>query len=89
MKGFLKRNPLAGGSGNRLPDPTASWTKKIPYLYFEFGRQLGKGRFGTVFFAQEKKTKDLLALKVVNKKVMWYEQIEKQLQREIEIHFHF
>ncbi|KAI8874346.1 kinase-like protein [Ramicandelaber brevisporus] len=53
---------------------------------FEFGRALGKGRFGRVFLAREKKSKFVLAIKVLYKKELVKDDLHKQLRREIDIH---
>ncbi|XP_070797224.1 aurora kinase C-like [Pituophis catenifer annectens] len=55
---------------------------------FEFGKPLGKGRFGAVYLAREKKTHFILALKVMFKSVLEKAQLEHQLRREIEILSH-
>ncbi|XP_032074503.1 aurora kinase C-like [Thamnophis elegans] len=55
---------------------------------FEFGKPLGKGRFGAVYLAREKKTHFILALKVIFKSVLEKVQLEHQLRREIEILSH-
>jgi len=55
---------------------------------FEIGRPLGKGKFGHVYLAREKKTKFIVALKVLYKKQLQGTNLEKQLRREIEIHSH-
>ncbi|KAI9811669.1 MAG: spindle assembly checkpoint kinase [Phylliscum demangeonii] len=52
---------------------------------FRIGRPLGKGRFGRVYLAQEKRHGFVCALKVLSKAELREEGIEKQLRREIEI----
>lgn len=48
-------------------------TKSIPEVPqwkledFELGKALGKGKFGNVFLAREKKSKFIVALKVLSK----------------------
>ncbi|CAI2373301.1 unnamed protein product [Moneuplotes crassus] len=51
---------------------------------FELGQQLGKGRFGDVYLAREKKTKFIVALKILDKKKIRECHIEHQIKREIE-----
>ncbi|KAK4312589.1 hypothetical protein Pmani_015999 [Petrolisthes manimaculis] len=55
---------------------------------FEIGRPLGKGKFGNVYLAREKKSRVLLALKVMFKYVLATNGIEHQVKREAEIHSH-
>ncbi|KAM6457171.1 aurora kinase C-like isoform 4-T4 [Liasis olivaceus] len=55
---------------------------------FEFGKPLGKGRFGAVYLAREKTTHFILALKVIFKSALEKAQLEHQLRREIEILSH-
>ncbi|KAK2580627.1 hypothetical protein KPH14_007737 [Odynerus spinipes] len=67
--------------------------KKWVLTDFDIGRPLGKGKFGNVYLAREKKSKFIIAMKVLFK-----EQIQKQgvgdqvmlyqVQREIEIQTH-
>ena len=55
---------------------------------FELGRPLGKGQFGNVYLAREKKNKYIVALKVLFKSQLQKAQVEHQLRREIEIQSH-
>lgn len=55
---------------------------------FEVGRLLGRGKFGNVYLAQEKKSQHLVALKVLRKSQLQKSQVEHQLGREIEIQSH-
>ncbi|KAJ3437337.1 aurora a [Anaeramoeba flamelloides] len=52
---------------------------------FEIGRPLGRGKFGNVYLAREKKSKYIVALKVLFKKELQKGGVEHQLRREIEI----
>ncbi|KAI9014426.1 kinase-like domain-containing protein [Phycomyces nitens] len=52
---------------------------------FEIGKALGKGKFGHVFLAREKQSGYIIALKVLYKKELAKNGVEKQLQREVEI----
>lgn len=52
---------------------------------FEIGKPLGKGRFGRVYLARERRTKYLVALKVISKSQLTSSNMEGQLRREIEI----
>jgi len=55
---------------------------------FEIGKPLGKGKFGSVYLACEKRTKYIVALKVLEKSQLVCAGIEHQLHREIEIQSH-
>lgn len=80
---------FGGGASNLLhpfhqPRPKKTWTLDD----FEIGRKLGKGRFGNVYVAREKKTKFIVALKVIFKEQLERNNVEHQLRREIEIQSH-
>jgi len=55
---------------------------------FEIGKPLGRGKFGTVYLAREKRTKYIVAIKVLQKAQMVRANVEHQLRREIEIQSH-
>jgi serine/threonine protein kinase len=55
---------------------------------FDVGRPLGKGKFGRVYLAREKKSGYIVALKVLFKSELAENHVEKQLRREIEIQSH-
>ncbi|XP_071742970.1 aurora kinase A-A-like [Lepeophtheirus salmonis] len=55
---------------------------------FDIGRPLGKGKFGNVYLAREKKSKFIVALKVMFKNQLKKANVEHQLRREIEIQSH-
>lgn len=55
---------------------------------FEIGRPLGRGRFGHVYLAREKKSKYLVALKILSKRQIMNSRLEVQFRREIEIQSH-
>ncbi|XP_063546244.1 uncharacterized protein LOC134754099 [Cydia strobilella] len=52
---------------------------------FDFGPALGKGKFGEVYQAREKKSKYVVALKVLCKRMIKDSQIEHLVRREVEI----
>jgi serine/threonine protein kinase len=52
---------------------------------FEIGKALGKGKFGHVYLAREKKSGYIIALKVLYKTELANSNIERQLRREVEI----
>lgn len=55
---------------------------------FEIGKPLGRGKFGSVYLAREKKTKYIVAIKVLQKSQLTKAGVEHQLRREIEIQSH-
>lgn len=55
---------------------------------FEIGKPLGRGKFGAVYLAREKRTKYIVALKVLQKSQLLKNGVEHQLRREIEIQSH-
>lgn len=55
---------------------------------FDIGRPLGKGKFGNVYLAREKKSKYIVALKIMFKSQLQTAGVEHQLRREIEIQTH-
>ncbi|OQS04741.1 kinase [Thraustotheca clavata] len=59
-----------------------SWTIQD----FDFGRELGRGRFGVVFLAREKSSRKILAIKVLAKEQLHIGGVIQQLKREVEIH---
>jgi serine/threonine protein kinase len=60
--------------------------EKPENIEFEIGRPLGKGKFGRVYLAREKRSKFVVGLKVLKKSALQKFNIEHQLRREIEIH---
>ncbi|KAG8441498.1 hypothetical protein GDO86_007024 [Hymenochirus boettgeri] len=62
--------------------------RKLTIDDFDIGRPLGKGKFGNVYLARDKKTKYIMALKVLFKSQLEKEGVEHQLRREIEIQSH-
>ncbi|KAB0796808.1 hypothetical protein PPYR_10869 [Photinus pyralis] len=55
---------------------------------FDIGKPLGKGKFGNVFLAREKKSKFIVALKVLFKHTITSCNNEHQVRREVEIQSH-
>ena len=49
---------------------------------------MGKGKFGNVYLAREKKSKYIVALKILFKSQLQKAAVEHQLRREIEIQSH-
>jgi aurora kinase, other len=52
---------------------------------FDIGRPLGRGKFGKVYLARERKTQYIVALKVLYKSQLARSSVEHQLRREVEI----
>lgn len=74
----------AGGMDSFHPLNQKDWTLDD----FEIGRPLGRGKFGHVFLAREKKSKFIVALKILSKKQLIQGGVEHQIKREIEIQSH-
>jgi len=55
---------------------------------FDIGRPLGRGKFGNVYLAREKRSQYIVALKVLFKSQLAQSNVEHQLRREIEIQSH-
>ncbi|CAH0547411.1 unnamed protein product [Brassicogethes aeneus] len=70
----------AGGS----KQPKNTWTLDD----FDIGKPLGKGKFGNVYLAREKRSKFLVALKVLYKSQIKDYNNQHQVRREIEIQSH-
>jgi aurora kinase B len=71
-----------------LPFPHFISRRPLTIDDFEIGRPLGKGKFGNVYLAREKKSHFIVALKVLFKSQIEKEGVEHQLRREIEIQAH-
>eukprot|EP00891_Asterochloris_glomerata_P000429 jgi/Astpho2/429/fgenesh1_pg.00011_%23_26_t len=55
---------------------------------FDIGKPLGRGKFGNVYLARERKSKFIVALKVLFKSQLQQSNVEHQLRREVEIQSH-
>lgn len=55
---------------------------------FELGSRLGRGKFGRVYCARERKTGAIFAVKALSKYEIVKGHVEKQIIREIEIQTH-
>lgn len=86
-----KKNELTdlanGSKSNEKPEPI---TKRDSWelTNFDIGRQLGSGKFSTVYLAREIDTKFVVALKIMFKTHIQRNGVEHQVQREIEIQSH-
>ena len=76
-------NASESGRGDER-EATKEWTLDD----FDIGKPLGKGKFGSVYLAREKRSKYIVALKVLHKSQLCASHVEHQLRREIEIQSH-
>ena len=88
-KAIVKRSENEDLNGKNQENGTQSiqeprWTMQD----FEIGRPLGTGKFGRVYLAREKRTKFIVALKVLEKSEIKKAGVEHQIKREIEIQSH-
>jgi len=84
---FAGDNISLDSSRNDIRD-AAKKGKQWQISDFEIGRPLGRGKFGTVYLAREKKSKYIVAIKVLQKSQLLKAGVEHQLRREIEIQSH-
>eukprot|EP00249_Psilotum_nudum_P003614 c17077_g1_i1 orf=792-1688(+) len=75
-------------SDHKIEQKRPHEAKRWSLADFDIGRPLGKGKFGSVYLAREKKSKYIVALKVLFKNQLQQCQVEHQLRREIEIQSH-
>ncbi|XP_070600683.1 aurora kinase A isoform X2 [Erythrolamprus reginae] len=80
----------ASHSKSESTEASGSETKRKQWCFedFDVGRPLGKGKFGNVYLAREKRSKFILALKVLFKAQLEKAGVEHQLRREVEIQSH-
>jgi aurora kinase, other len=72
------------GPARAVPQKTKKWSLSD----FEIGKPLGRGKFGDVYLARERKSKFIVAIKAIKKKQLLKAGVEHQLRREIEIQTH-
>ncbi|CAM9403996.1 unnamed protein product [Ectocarpus sp. 12 AP-2014] len=84
--GSSNRNSSTGSTGS--VGTTARKGKHWTVSDFEIGCPLGRGKFGSVYLAREKRTRYIVAIKVLQKKQLLKAGVEHQLRREIEIQSH-
>ncbi|KAJ3425513.1 aurora a [Anaeramoeba flamelloides] len=75
VKKITRKTPLS------ILDQKTQWSKSDLIV----GRALGKGQFGNVYLAKEKKSKEFVALKVLFKNKLREIDAEHQLKREVEV----
>ncbi|KAJ6218104.1 hypothetical protein RDWZM_009261 [Blomia tropicalis] len=73
---------------NKTNNVQSKQQKKWSLYDFEIGRPLGRGKFGNVYLAREKKSRYIVALKVLFKSQLMNSNLHYQLKREIEIQSH-
>eukprot|EP00899_Mesostigma_viride_P012053 jgi/Mesvir1/20849/Mv07940-RA.1 len=86
-----ERNPAASvptSRGASAGNAGGQTKKRWQLSDFDIGRPLGKGKFGNVYMAREKKSKFVVALKVLFKSQLQQACVEHQLRREVEIQSH-
>ncbi|CAL8100943.1 unnamed protein product [Orchesella dallaii] len=83
-----QQSHTTGRRSIRLSDDGKGGARRWTLNDFEIGRPLGKGKFGNVYLAREKKSRYIIALKVLFKKELQRANVEHQLRREIEIQTH-
>jgi len=91
LKTGPRRVPLSNQTNSNhdvLVVEAAQKGKQWSLTDFEIGKPLGRGKFGAVYLAREKKTKYIVALKVLQKNQLLKAGVEHQLRREIEIQSH-
>ncbi|CAK1545065.1 unnamed protein product [Leptosia nina] len=83
----LQANNQVASSSNGEPasDVQKDNNKLWAISDFDLGRPLGKGKFGSVYLAREKKSHYVVALKVLFKSQILSSDIEHQVRREVEI----
>lgn len=84
----IEKSAATAVTEGREAQPQAIQVKRWTLQDFDIGRPLGKGKFGSVYLAREKKSKFVVALKVLFKSQLQQAQVEHQLRREIEIQSH-
>ncbi|KAF2883047.1 hypothetical protein ILUMI_23124 [Ignelater luminosus] len=88
-KGLVEhKKPASEELVGKVKEDEAESHKKWTLADFDIGRPLGKGKFGNVFLAREKKSKYIVALKVLFKDAILKSNCEHQVRREVEIQSH-
>jgi len=78
----------ASHNNEKVMDEAAKAGRRWTLQDFEIGKPLGRGKFGKVYLARERRTKYIVALKVLSKNQLLKSGVEHQLRREIEIQAH-
>nr|GEW18007.1 serine/threonine-protein kinase Aurora-2 [Tanacetum cinerariifolium] len=72
----------------KVSTEAAGEKKRWTLADFDIGKPLGRGKFGHVYIAREKRSNHVVALKVLFKSQLKQSQVEHQLRREVEIQSH-
>jgi aurora kinase, other len=82
--------PSSTGAAAAKATTTTSSTQPRAWTLddFDVGRPLGRGKFGAVYLARERRTGFVVALKVLHKQQLAASRVEHQLRREVEIQSH-
>lgn len=81
-------NQVSSTNSTESSNQDTTQKRKWTLADFDIGKPLGKGKFGNVYLAREKKSKFVVALKVLFKSAIAEFQNEHQVKREIEIQSH-
>jgi len=83
---FIDENQITPRENYSDDKFASAWTTKD----FDFGRPLGKGKFGSVYLAREKRSchKAIVAIKILFKSQLQKAGVEHQFRRELEIQSH-
>lgn len=76
---------LTAGGTSRHSTHTTPKGKKWSVRDFKIGKRLGRGKFGKVYVAMEKRSQFIVALKVISRKEVSAWKVEKQLVREVQV----
>ncbi|MCL4168386.1 UNVERIFIED_CONTAM: hypothetical protein GTU68_059179 [Idotea baltica] len=88
------QNDTGGVTASQIQEPSNSWVKKswtkkkekkLSINDFDQIKELGSGKYGHVFLAREKKSNFICALKIIEKKLLYEEEITEQFIRELKI----
>ncbi|CAL9091866.1 unnamed protein product [Musa textilis] len=79
---------LTNGCLLQSPSKASAVEKRWTLNDFDIGMPLGRGKFGHVYLAREKRSNHIVALKVLFKSQLKQSQVEHQLRREVEIQSH-
>lgn len=85
---ILVRNSTSNQQTQASNNNNTSRQSKWSLTDFEIGKPLGRGKFGNVYLAREKRSKYIVALKVLFKAQLLSSNVHYQLKREIEIQSH-
>ena len=75
-----KTGAVAGGSFRKNAGLDL---KKFDRSNFEFGSKLGKGKYGDVYIARERKTNLIVSIKVLDKQAIRELKAQKQVRKEV------